>query len=38
MSLTRTNSVGFFKDIRRVIIGLSRAVQGLYIVGNLSLY
>jgi intron-binding protein aquarius len=38
LSLVRTESVGHIRDIRRLIVALSRARLGLYIFGRRSLY
>ena len=38
LSLVRTTSVGYLRDIRRCIVAMSRAKLGLYIFGRVSLY
>ncbi|KAH7719950.1 AQR protein [Aphelenchoides avenae] len=38
LSLVRTNLVGHIRDIRRLIVALSRARLGLYIFGRVSLF
>ncbi|KAI1730104.1 AAA domain-containing protein [Ditylenchus destructor] len=38
LSLVRTRFVGHLRDIRRLIVALSRARLGLYIVGRVSLF
>ena len=38
LSLTRTKSVGFLRDIRRLTVALSRARLGLYILGRQELW
>jgi intron-binding protein aquarius len=38
LSLVRTNSVGHLRDVRRLVVALSRARLGLYIFGRLSLF
>src|SRR5271169_1153907 len=38
LSLVRTKSIGYLRDIRRWIVALSRARLGLYIVGRRSLF
>lgn len=36
--MVRTESPGYLKDIRRIIISLSRAKYGLYIFGKYNLF
>lgn len=38
LSLVRTESVGHLRDLRRLIVALSRARLGLYVFGRLSLF
>jgi intron-binding protein aquarius len=38
LSLVRTESVGHIRDLRRLIVALSRARLGLYVFGRLSLF
>lgn len=38
LSLTRTNRVGYLRDIRRLTVALSRARLGLYIVGRRDIF
>ena len=38
LSLVRTSSVGYLRDIRRLIVAVSRARLGLYVVGRQSLF
>ena len=38
LSLVRTTSVGYVRDIRRCIVAMSRAKLGLYVFGRVSLY
>ncbi len=38
LSLVRTNNVGYLRDLRRLIVALSRSKLGLYIFGNKQLY
>uniref|UniRef100_A0A915KH85 DNA2/NAM7 helicase-like C-terminal domain-containing protein n=1 Tax=Romanomermis culicivorax TaxID=13658 RepID=A0A915KH85_ROMCU len=38
LSLVRTAAVGHLRDVRRLIVALSRARLGLYILGRLSLF
>ena len=38
LSLVRTRSVGYIRDIRRLIVSLSRSKFGLYIFGNVPLF
>jgi intron-binding protein aquarius len=38
LSLTRTKSVGYLRDIRRLTVALSRARLGLYILGRRDLF
>ncbi|PVU96973.1 hypothetical protein BB559_002194 [Furculomyces boomerangus] len=38
LSLVRTRSVGHIRDIRRLVVALSRARLGLYILGNAKLF
>jgi intron-binding protein aquarius len=38
LSLVRTKHVGHIKDIRRLVVGLSRAKLGLYIFGDYNLF
>ena len=38
LSLVRTKSVGHLRDVRRMIVAMSRARLGLYILGRLSLF
>lgn len=38
LSLTRTNRVGYLRDIRRLTVALSRARLGLYILGRRDVF
>ncbi|SCO93535.1 P-loop containing nucleoside triphosphate hydrolase, putative [Plasmodium malariae] len=38
ISLVRSKSIGYMKNIKRLIVAFSRARFGLYVVGNYSLY
>ena len=38
MSLTRTNRIGYLRDIRRLTVALSRARLGLYILGRRAVF
>ncbi|CEM26013.1 unnamed protein product [Vitrella brassicaformis CCMP3155] len=38
LSLVRTNSVGHIRDIRRLVVAMSRARLGLYVFGRLELF
>ena len=38
LSLVRTKSIGYLRDVRRWIVALSRARLGLYIVGRRRLF
>ena len=38
LSLTRTNRVGYLRDIRRMTVALSRARLGLYILGRRDVF
>lgn len=38
LSLTRTRTVGYLRDVRRLTVALSRARLGLYILGRKSLF
>lgn len=38
LSLTRTSTVGYLRDIRRLTVALSRARLGLYILGRRELF
>uniref|UniRef100_A0A914YCM7 Intron-binding protein aquarius n=1 Tax=Panagrolaimus superbus TaxID=310955 RepID=A0A914YCM7_9BILA len=38
LSLVRTNHVGHLRDVRRLIVALSRARLGLYILGRVNLF
>ena len=38
LSLTRTNRVGYLRDIRRITVALSRARLGLYILGRREVF
>ncbi|XP_065323209.1 RNA helicase aquarius-like [Gordionus sp. m RMFG-2023] len=38
LSLVRTKSIGHFRDVRRLIVAVSRARLGLYILGRVSLF
>ena len=38
LSLTRTKTVGFMRDVRRLTVALSRARRGLYIIGRRALF
>ena len=38
LSLTRTNRVGYLRDIRRLTVALSRARLGLYILGRREIF
>ena len=38
LSLVRTKKIGYLRDIRRFIVSLSRARQGLYILGKWDLF
>ena len=38
LSLTRTKSVGFMRDVRRLTVALSRARLGLYVLGRKELW
>ena len=38
LSLVRTKSVGYLRDIRRFIVGLSRGRKGVYILGRFELF
>jgi intron-binding protein aquarius len=38
VSMTRTRSVGYLRDVRRLTVGLSRARLGLYILGRRELF
>ncbi|KAL3124777.1 hypothetical protein niasHT_001614 [Heterodera trifolii] len=38
LSLVRTRSVGHLRDVRRLVVALSRARLGLYVLGRLSLF
>ena len=38
LSLVRTKSVGYLRDIKRLTVALSRARLGLYIIGNKELF
>ena len=38
ISLVRTKKIGYLRDIRRFIVSLSRARQGLYIFGKWDLF
>ena len=38
VSLVRTKHVGHLRDIRRLVVAMSRARLGLYILGRLSLF
>ena len=38
LSLVRSSTVGFMRDVRRWVVALSRARLGLYIFGNQALY
>lgn len=38
LSLVRTKSVGYLRDVRRVTVALSRARLGLYVLGSLELW
>jgi len=38
LSLVRTKSIGYLRDIRRLIVGLSRQKFGLYIFGRFNLF
>ena len=38
VSMTRTKSVGFLRDVRRITVALSRARLGLYVLGRRDLF
>ena len=38
LSLVRTESVGHLRDVRRLVVALSRARLGLYVFGRLGLF
>ena len=38
LSLTRTKSVGYLRDVRRITVALSRARLGLYVLGRRDLF
>jgi len=38
LSLVRTKAVGHFRDVRRLVVALSRARLGLYVFGRLQLF
>jgi len=38
ISMTRTKTVGHIRDVRRLVVALSRARLGLYVFGRKSLY
>lgn len=38
LSLVRTKSIGYLRDIRRWVVALSRARLGLYVVGRTRLF
>jgi len=38
LSLVRTNTVGHLRDVRRLVVALSRARLGLYIFGRLNIF
>lgn len=38
LSLVRTRSVGHLRDVRRLVVALSRARLGLYIFGRINVY
>jgi intron-binding protein aquarius len=38
LSLVRTKSIGYLRDVRRWVVALSRARLGLYIVGRRRLF
>lgn len=38
MSLVRTKHAGYLRDVRRLVVAMSRARVGLYVFGRLSLY
>ncbi|XP_013382213.1 intron-binding protein aquarius-like isoform X1 [Lingula anatina] len=38
LSLVRTNAVGYFRDVRRLVVAMSRARLGLYIFARTSLF
>ena len=38
LSLVRTRSVGHMRDIRRLVVALSRARLGLYVFGRMGLF
>ena len=38
LSLVRTRAVGHVRDVRRLVVAMSRARLGLYVFGRLSLF
>lgn len=38
LSLVRTNHVGHFRDVRRLVVAMSRARLGLYVFGRLKIF
>lgn len=38
LSLVRTRSVGFLRDVRRLVVAMSRARLGLYVFGRKDLF
>ncbi|CAF4707695.1 unnamed protein product, partial [Rotaria magnacalcarata] len=38
LSLVRTNAIGHLRDVRRLVVAMSRARLGLYIFGRVSLF
>lgn len=38
ISLVRTKAVGHFRDVRRLVVAMSRARLGLYVFGRASLF
>ena len=38
MSLVRSKNVGYLKDIRRIMVGISRACLGLFVLGRYELF
>lgn len=38
LSLVRTKAVGHIRDVRRLVVALSRARLGLYVFGRMSLF
>jgi len=38
LSLVRTKSIGYLRDVRRWVVALSRARLGLYVVGRRKLF